>query len=252
MPRKYLSCVKKVGKKKEVNPYAICAPLKKGYKGDGLMDFVKGLVQPKQKPTASYTKMLNKYGNEPISNIAIIRTPIDINIEKFLNIISLGKLGKTKKELKYDELFHLGMVLRLSNGKNLVVEKTANPTISDSFSVKSTTQSLPLTNYQPNSLTVSQLLERTRLSIGDFSYFRYSAEEYNCQRFLLDILRVNNISSEQAEKFIYQDAKAIFKGLPGYVEKVSRFITDLGSKFTGGTADLIGGRKIRVEPIGTL
>ena len=70
---------------------------------------------------------LKTYGNMKIYKMWIYRKPVVPLIEKFLNVLSLGTYEKSKKELSYDNMFHLGCFIMVGNEKgqfySIIVEK---------------------------------------------------------------------------------------------------------------------------------
>ena len=48
---------------------------------------------------------------------------------------------------------------------------------------------------------------------------------------MIDILQSNNILTEEARKFIKQDAVSLFENVPSLTHKVASFFTDLGARF---------------------
>jgi len=232
MPRKYLRCIEHVKdnnmeRKTDYNPYAVCAKLKKG---KGLRD----LFLPRNKPTPEFLKQRRKYDDKIIDKLVVVRTPIHKAINLFFNAISLGKFEKAKKDLNYDNMFHLGLLIYLKNGQALTIEKNEVVTLSDQPHVNAQTQYLHVTKYSPNSLNVEMLINKTLRYMGEFDFYSYDAKTRNCQKFITSILQANNVFSRPLDDFVNQDAIGVFERLPGYAEKISRFLTDLGAKFSGG------------------
>ena len=68
-------------------------------------------------------KILNKYGNNNIKSIEIIRTPLSKLLTSSLNLISTGDFQKKMNDKPYDKLYHLSAVIALDIGKLITVEK---------------------------------------------------------------------------------------------------------------------------------
>ena len=63
--------------------------------------------------------------------------------------------------------------------------------------------------------------------MGD-SFVRYSANQNNCQDFVLAVLESNGLMTPQLFDFVKQDTEAIFKNKP-IIRKVVNTVTDLGA-----------------------
>ena len=70
----------------------------------------------------------------------------------------------------------------------------------------------------------------TLQKIGPQRFSNYDPKNLNCQDFLLDILRSNNILTSDASTFIKQDAVALFEQVPSLTHKIASFVTDLGAR----------------------
>ena len=97
-------------KQKRQNPYH--------QKGDGVIDWLKNAYHTITNPKKALTKMpkevsdtLNKYGNEPITEIIVARSKV-LSIWQFLlNALTLGTFNREKERLKYDDIFHLYCII---------------------------------------------------------------------------------------------------------------------------------------------
>jgi hypothetical protein len=117
------------------------------------------------------------------------------------------------------------ILLKTNTGKHLRFEKNAainadvNPSISNA-------QYMEVPNV-PNGLTINQLIENTRNKMKE-KFIPYSASNNNCQTFVLNVLRANNMDSPELEAFVKQDTSMIFKD-PNF-KKFSDTVTGLGEK----------------------
>lgn len=171
-------------------------------------------------------KFLRTRGDFVITDIKIRRDPIMSIINKLLNIISLGKFDKEKKRLGFDDLFHLSLVITLSDSSQYVIEK--NQTINIGGTVPKETDKTELypVSLDGRRITVNQLIENTIKNVGEDRFLNYDAFSTNCQRFILDILESNNLSDQYAKAFIYQDVSEMIESLPEYINKVAKLTTD--------------------------
>jgi hypothetical protein len=174
--------------------------------------------------SASLRKFLEKYGNEKITAIKVGRQPISGYIRKILNLLSLGKLEKGLKELKYDDLFHLYMYIKLSNGKTFHLEKNQRIAIYEE-GVKGETIDVPL----KSPITVIDFIEKAKKRMGD-KFYPYSAIENNCQNFIANVLSANGLLNDSSRKFIHQDVESLFKKIPDYVKIIANKVTDVAGR----------------------
>jgi hypothetical protein len=188
---------------------------------------VKEVFGPSSKYNNVSTDTLNKYGDKIINNITIYRTPIDKNINLFLNLFSLGKWEQAKAKYGYDKLFHLAMVCE-SQGKNIIIEKNEVVNISTEYKVNTLTETYPV-SLGGLKLTIRELLENTRKRIGDKKFFTYDPYYENCQDFIINILTTFNLNTKFVVEFIKQPIGDLINELPPYTHTLARFITDAGA-----------------------
>lgn len=190
-------------------------------------------------------KVFEKYKENNIVSIEIRRDPINSIITTILNLLSKGKFFEKIKQLGYDKVFHLYMILTMDNGDKLLLEKNERINLKKNDpSIKKDTQTMSVS--LPNSISLNDFLENTRRSIGDHDFFQYSADNNNCQKFLRSLLQSNNLLNPAADSFIMQDAKEIFSSLPDWMAKFSQFITDTAGKISEYTTGQ-GKRKRRYK-----
>ena len=78
--------------------------MKKRIKGKGLLIRDRGNFPP------SARSILQKVGNESITSLKIVRTPLSNTVKDILNVISLGKFQKIYEKY-YDKLFHISLLI---------------------------------------------------------------------------------------------------------------------------------------------
>ena len=144
-----------------------------------------------------------------------------------MNFISGGEFGERVKKADYDELFHLFAVITLEGGKKIMTEKNEVIIISESIPARSEKAEYRQVASVP-SITLEQLFANNKAKMGD-KYFTYSAKDNNCQDYLLSLLKASNIGTEEDYKFIKQDTKQLFEGLP-YLRKFANSITGFAGK----------------------
>jgi len=179
-------------------------------------------------------KTIEQYGNIPVKQLFISRTPVGSMLNTLINFVSLGKWEELKKKYAFDKLFHLSLVARLENGKDVILEKNEVVNISPDYKVYKDTESLdiPFTGE----MTINKILETARKNVGDKTFFDYDINN-NCQFFIKYLLEGQGLYSQKAKDFLFQDLKDIYEGLPSYVPYIMKGATRLGNivnKITGG------------------
>jgi hypothetical protein len=162
---------------------------------------------------------LDQYGNDVISSIIIVRTPLAKAIDAIINIGSLGKSNKLKSKENYDNLFHLNVLI---NGKyTLEKNEIINFQKGDTRTDKSETMDV---NPIPSGLSINMLLSNTKKKQGA-KYYRYSASSNNCQDFISAMFSSNGMADSRYIEFIKQDTESIFKN-NATLRKIANNATD--------------------------
>lgn len=178
---------------------------------------VAGVLPPEARQT------LEAVGNDKITDIKIVRTPVEKAITGLLNLISLGTYSKAVKQSDYDSMFHLALFI--NNGiqldKQAVIKfYRANP-------IKETSEvyNLPVSG----DITFNELIEKTRDYMGADKFSNYDSRRNNCQDFIMGILNANGLNSPEAEAFVKQNADAVFSKMPQFTDKIAKTFTDIGA-----------------------
>ncbi len=172
-------------------------------------------------------EILNKYGEEEVSGLTIMRTPVPSVLTGALSLFSGGEFGKRMKNA-FDTLFHLFLEIQTKSGKRLSVEK--NEVINMDVSPKKRPETETKVVYNiPSGLTINEMMNKTKEYQGG-KFFKYSAANNNCQDFIVAIFRSNNIGDDSDIKFIKQDTEQLFKNLPS-LRKFANTVTDIGGAF---------------------
>ena len=200
--------------------------LKIKYQGEGLIDIFRG-VQADYNNASKNT--LKQYGSLKIKQIQIIRTPILSFLNKVLNVITLGKWDRAKQQANYNKLYHLTMLCICENNTKVYIEKNEKVNIITNFKIQNNAELTPIININDD-ISINQLLDNTINAIGKNKFFKYDAFYSNCQMFLIDILKTNNILNNDLEMFIFQPLDNLIKNLPSATHKITKFITDAGAK----------------------
>jgi hypothetical protein len=193
--------------------------MKRKQEGEGVFFRDPGRLPP------SARKLLEQVGNEPITSIEIVRTPLSSFTRGFLNLISLGQFDKISRK-SYDQIFHLS--LWINNKYNLEKNEVIAFNQKNPKEAKSELKSV---SNIPQGLTFNQLFDNTLKRMGPEKFSSYDAESNNCQDFLLNIFQANNIGDQTDIAFIKQDTKEIFEKLPEFSKVLGKAATNLGAIF---------------------
>jgi len=194
---------------------------------------------PEKKLPSSIQPLFEKYKNFKIISFQIRREPILAFVDKFINFISFGKFNEAKKNLGYDKMFHLSLILQLEpqsgavgNGPKLLIEKNERINMTLNWKDGNQVQYFPASGSIPipGNPTLGEFYDRTLKAVGDHQFFTYNAFAQNCQAFISDLLRSNNALSDDARNFVMQDAQTVIKQLPFYVSKIAQFSTDTAGR----------------------
>lgn len=166
---------------------------------------------------------LEMYGDETIKNVLICRKPIETAISAVLNVASGGDLENTLKKKSYDELYHLSMFLTTTSGKRFKLEKNQRV----NFEVDAPEQGECEFVDKEVNITFRDFIDKTIKRMGMQRFNLYDPFKNNCQDFLLNLLRANNIASPKLEQFIKQDVEDLIDEFPK-TAKFAKATTDIG------------------------
>jgi hypothetical protein len=167
-------------------------------------------------------KILEQIGDEQVQSIKLVRTPLSKTTKFLLNIASFGNLQKAIENLKVDDFFHLSMII---NGKYRL-EK--NEVINLDTQVGIPQGSLTLDVPVQDVFTIREMLDNTKRLMGD-RYGVYDAVNNNCGIFLDNVLKANNISNNETDKFLNQPTIELFKSFPKLSEIITKISTTAGA-----------------------
>src|SRR6185437_3065878 len=131
------------------------------------------------------------------------------------------------KDLKYDDIFHLYMYLETDKGTHTRLEKNEVVKATSSAKTEGSCISIPLQNKK---IRLDDFINKGEKLQGESKFWAYSALDNNCQIFLRTLLTANGLYNDNANKFIFQDSKEIFKRLPQWSSKVSDALTGLAAR----------------------
>jgi len=188
------------------------------------MDFFKKIIYGRQSYSPKVITLLNSYGRQPIKKISVCRSPLH----------TITFLSKLVASTPHDKLYHLFLKITLENGVELVLEKNEVINLDFFRGYKNGTE-LRDVPVHPN-LTIDILLNKTKEAMGN-KFFPYQAGSNNCQVFIYNILKSNNLLTTENQSFILQKTQDIFKNET--LRKFTNTLTDIAGRLDvikqGGT-----------------
>lgn len=179
---------------------------KKDQKGAGIEDlFTEGY----NKKTL---KALQKYGNDTVRSMVLLRSPLPAAMEDGINAVSSGQWVELKHRFGYDTFFHLALLIN----SEVLVEKNASG-INVAPYVPYESEALKVDVGLADAPSLINLLDTTERYLGG-NYFAYSPFRNNCQNFIYSLLSANKLLTDDASEFVYQPLDELIKELPSYVE----------------------------------
>lgn len=168
-------------------------------------------------------EFLEKHGQEEITSIEVMRTPLDSLTSTALSGLTFGAFDKALKASGYDSAFHLAMVV---NGKYMIdkqeVVKVGKPVYKKSTEKQSVSAATPAVN-------IAQMFEAAEGIMGKNKFTGYDPKNNNCQDFIIAMLKGANALTDEAQTFVKQDIKSVFNKLPGVVKTIARGVTDIAA-----------------------
>lgn len=169
--------------------------------------------------------LIENEGKEIIERLEVCRAPISSVFETLLNKLSFGRLKRKMKELSYDKLFHLYVIVYLSNGHTYRIEK--NQRINVIKNPKKEKEAVCKETAVGNINLETFLLAPEEVDIKNL--YRYNAFEFNCQDYIKRLTNASGIT--QFNDFILQKVKDL---APSYLKTIARGLTDVA-----GVADYL-------------
>lgn len=202
-----------------------------------------------------FRKNMTDFGDWNIRAIYIGRQPVDANILRVVNMMTLGSFNKNASRLKYDKVYHLYALLNIYNPNGVA---TPEGGLAPGGGATDGTQSTFLKLHKEEVVQLQHLNKKSfeelkhphgdgfkivdldiplitfvhnaEKKLGTEKFFEYNAITLNCQHFILNLLEANGIRSDSNRKFIVQDALALINHNP-VVNVALKAITNLGALF---------------------
>ena len=200
--------------------------------GDGLKDVFKSILNkffPKRKSGLLPPKvrsLLAKIGNERITSLQIVRTPIESVLYTILNLVTLDAFRQWIKRNGYDAVFHLSVYIngRYTLQKNEVIDMQAKSPI------KKGSEVMTVVVPQGYSKSIIQVLNTTREQMGDQAFTSYDPWTNNCQTFVLAFTKASGLLTVDLTQFIEQPVEDLVQRIPSFLQKFGSDLVDIAAR----------------------
>ena len=159
-----------------------------------------------------------KYGDRKVlpSSFVACRYPISTN-EMVKNVANL--LGR---KVPHDDLFHLQILFSVEGAPELAIDKNEDMRLRTAKHKRARPEMecIPL-QYNGPSMTLNQMVDNTMNLMGKEKFFSYSSFLNNCQDFVLNFMKANQLSGDMA--WIKQDIADL---LPKWAKKLANVGTN--------------------------
>ena len=183
----------------------------------------------------SVRNILEKDGDKKIKTITIFRNPIEKAGSMLMDFITLGKFSELKKKFAPDDIFHLGMIIKLENGKEYVLEKNEVIAL---YSGKPSTIKSSINVPVNQDITLFELLDRAEIKNGD-KFFFYDAFSNNCADYMIMVLKASRLLTEESRKFIKQDLTKLIEEIPSVSKAIAKGIVNVAGRANQAVQELV-------------
>ena len=173
---------------------------------------------------------LKRYGSKKIVDAAVVRQPVESGVKKVVDFMTLGKLSENTKRLGYDDIFHLGLLVRLEDNTILKLEKNEVVVVKVVSDVNNYPDALEIKIPPNKQVPLVVFLNKAEQLFSENDFWLYDPITNNCQVFVKNLLEGNELLTQDLEDFIMQDARALIEDDPVF-KRVGRMLTDLGGIF---------------------
>ena len=170
-------------------------------------------------------KILNSIGNEKVTSLELVRTPLHTTTTFLLNVASLGQLDEKLKKVGIDKLFHLSLWIN----KKYILEKNEVIKLTRGNPVKKNSETLEIPVKRDT--TILDVIQKTQKKMGD-KYGSYDAVKNNCSVFVDNVLIANDLQTQNGSTFLHQKVPELYEHFPS----LTKFITDIATNL-GAIAD---------------
>jgi len=163
--------------------------------------------------------ILEKDGDVPISKIDVGRSPILSVIKKLIDVIG---------NQPFDKLFHLYLIIKLSNGHEYKFEK--NETLNLTSNIGNLSEAEIINVPINKDITMNELFNKIINRVGIKGFITYDASSNNCQSNIYNTLSASGLMNNELKGFIKQDTDKLLSPI---VAGLARGATDIAAGISG-------------------
>jgi len=157
-------------------------------------------------------KILDKYGDEKINKIYIVRHPIS-NVNGFIfNLVTLFQYNQIIIQSKENFPYHVGIIFEISynnSNKLILLDKNYCINLSENFMIinKDEFMEIQINSKKNKTHTLNKILKKTKKRMGIDKFFNWKIFENNCQQFCKEILITLGEANKTNSNFILRNKK---------------------------------------------
>jgi hypothetical protein len=185
------------------------------------------LYQSVDRNSHSLAKLIQKYGDQTIKSITVCRVPLSKAIQLVGNIISVNGLEAAKKQLGYDNIFHLYLYIELHNNQHFTLEKNELIRVYYGRDDRKRAETMPV--YINKLIDLNSFFENG-IKLDPQGFFIYNIQKNNCQNFCILLLNGSHLLTPALQTFILQNAESIIEHLPPKLTWFSNQLVSLYAK----------------------
>ncbi len=177
----------------------------------GVQDTIAKIIPNQSRYTDKVQGFINKYGKFKITNITILKNPVDKLVNGLANALSLNEVNKQMSINNIDALYHVFMKIEMydDNANQLFFVLEKNETINlDTFSnslITLKTQQYVIQRFNNISFNLNGFLGNTQSFMGNSKFFNYDAITNNCGDFVISCLKANNLYNTNITNFLVEN-----------------------------------------------
>ena len=133
-------------------------------------------------------KQLENDGHKHVYRMWVARTPVETILQVVLDLASSGRWSAARRSLDANQVFHVALLLEMSDGQVLRLEKNAVVLLSP-YHGSPVYERMEVPVVRGRTVSLQQLLEAGERYAGQEAVHQYDPFRANCQDFALAMLR---------------------------------------------------------------
>jgi len=165
--------------------------------------------------------ILEKYGDDPIESITVVKKPLGIPTIILIMIAELPKFSPHNFS-NLLKMYHTGLIIHVKSNKkydhHIYIDKGSKISITQNYSVSHTNKLLEVPIDPECQITINSMLNNTKDTMGTMNFFNWNNfYTNNCQTFIVSMLECNKLLDSATKKFIKDDFEIHFNDFTQYL-----------------------------------